>query len=113
MNMALRARELRVIDILAEATEKMIEGEIMAHHLRGRSDVSSEQHMQIVERKTAWLFSGCCRAAAVLAHAGDEVEAQLGRYGMNLGIAFQLVDDLLDLTSDEKTVGKPVASDLR
>ncbi|HHN73991.1 MAG TPA: polyprenyl synthetase family protein [Acidobacteria bacterium] len=113
MNMALRARKLGVIDILAESTEKMIEGEIMAHHLRGRADVTRQQHMEIIERKTAWLFSGCCRVAAVLADAGEDAEHRLGEYGLNLGIAFQLVDDLLDLTADEATLGKPVASDLR
>ncbi|MDQ7088404.1 MAG: polyprenyl synthetase family protein [Acidobacteriota bacterium] len=91
----------------------MIEGEIMAHHLRGRVDVTRRQHMEIIERKTAWLFAGCCRVAAVLADAGEDAERRLGQYGLNLGIAFQLVDDLLDLTADEATLGKPVASDLR
>jgi octaprenyl-diphosphate synthase len=113
MNMALRAKKLRVIEILAEATERMIEGEMLGNRLRGRSEVTREQHLEIVERKTAWLFSGCCRVAAVLAGARPEVEERLAAYGMALGVAFQLVDDLLDLTSDEATVGKPVASDLR
>ncbi|UCF67011.1 MAG: polyprenyl synthetase family protein [Acidobacteriota bacterium] len=113
MNMALVAGKLRLIEILAEAAERMIEGEILAHRLRGRSDVSREQHMQIVQRKTAWLFAGCCRAAAVLAGASERVENDLARFGMSLGIAFQLVDDLLDLTADERQLGKPVASDLR
>lgn len=113
MNMALGAGKLRVIDILAEATEKMIEGEILAHHLRGKAGVTEAQHLEIVERKTAWIFSGCCRVAAVIAEAGEEADERLGRYGMQLGIAFQLVDDLLDLTADEETLGKPVASDLR
>ncbi len=113
MNMALRARKLRLIDILAGATEKMIEGEILAQHLRGRADVTPEQHMAIVERKTAWLFSGCCRAASVLAGGSPQDEHELAAYGMALGTAFQLVDDLLDLTADEETIGKPVCSDLR
>ncbi|MDH3283300.1 MAG: polyprenyl synthetase family protein [Acidobacteriota bacterium] len=113
MNMALRARKLRLIDILAEATERMIEGEILAQHLRGRAEVTPEQHMAIVERKTAWLFSGCCRAATVLAGGSPQDEHDLAAYGMALGTAFQLVDDLLDLTSDEATIGKPVCSDLR
>jgi octaprenyl-diphosphate synthase len=113
MNMALRAGRLKVIDILAESTEKMIEGEILAHHLRGRAEVTREQHLEIVERKTAWIFSACCQVAATLADAEEDVNERLGRYGMELGIAFQLVDDMLDLTGDEKTLGKPVASDLR
>ncbi len=113
MNMALEAGEIRLIDILAEATERMIEGEIVASHLRGRTDVTEEQHLDIVERKTAWLFSACCRVAAVLARADRATEDALARYGMSLGVAFQLVDDLLDLTADAETLGKPVASDLR
>ncbi len=113
MNMALRTRKIRLVDILAEATERMIEGEILGAHLRGRADVTRQQHLAIVERKTAWLFSACCRSAAVLAGADPKTEEDLARYGMSLGIAFQLVDDLLDLSGDEATVGKPVASDLR
>ena len=113
MNMALRARKLRLIDILAESTEKMIEGEILAQHLRGRDDVTREQHMEIIERKTAWLFSGCCRASAVLAGGSIRQEHDLAEYGMAVGCAFQLIDDLLDLTGTQETIGKPVASDLR
>ncbi|GAB4224963.1 MAG: polyprenyl synthetase family protein [Acidobacteriota bacterium] len=113
MNMALEAGDIRLIGILAEATERMIEGEIVASHLRGRPDVTAEQHLEIVERKTAWLFSACCRVAAVLAGGEADAEERLFRYGMALGTAFQLVDDLLDLTADEQTLGKPVASDLR
>lgn len=113
MNMALRARKLRLIDILAEATERMIEGEILGAHIRGRADITREQHLQIVERKTAWLFSACCRAAAVLSGADPRTEEDLAQFGMSLGVAFQLIDDLLDLSGEESTVGKPVASDLR
>ena len=113
MNMALRAQKLRLIEILAEATERMIEGEMLGDRLRGRADVTEAQHLSIVERKTAWLFSGCCKVAAVLAGQDRETEDRLAEYGMSLGLAVQLVDDLLDLTGDEATVGKPVASDLR
>lgn len=113
MNMALRAGKLRLIEILAEATERMIEGEILGSDLRGRTNVTAAQHLAIVERKTAWLFSACCRVAAVLANLDPAREKALADYGMSLGVAFQLVDDLLDLTADESRLGKPVASDLR
>lgn len=113
MNMALSLGKLRLIEVLAEATEKLIEGEIFGANLRGRAGISPEQHMEIVERKTAWLFSACCRVSGVIAGLDRAEEDRLASYGMDLGIAFQLVDDLLDLTSDEETVGKPVASDLR
>lgn len=112
MNMALRTGKLRIIDILAQATERMIEGEMLGHRLCRREDVSREQHLAIVERKTAWLFSACCQAPAVLAGADETAEQKLRDYGYALGIAFQLIDDLLDLTGDQSTVGKPVASDL-
>ena len=112
MNMALKARKLRIIDVLAEATERMIEGEILAQDIRGCADVTREQHLQIVERKTAWLFSGCCRAAAVLAGAHARHEHQLARYGMALGSAFQLVDDALDYSADSGELGKNVGDDL-
>lgn len=112
MNMALRAGKLRVIEVLARATERMIEGEMLGHRLRGRDDVTRDQHLAIVERKTAWLFSACCQVPAVLADASPEVEERLRCFGFALGIAFQLVDDLLDLTGERATVGKPVASDL-
>ena len=113
VSMALEPRKLRIMDVLTETTQRMIEGEIMAHHLRGRAGVSSEEHLSIIERKTAALFEGCCRTAAILAGASTAAEERLAVFGVNLGIAFQLVDDLLDLTADEKTLGKPVASDLR
>ena len=69
--------------------------------------------MELIDRKTASLFSACARLGALSSGAGDEVEARLGEYAWNLGIAFQLVDDILDFTSREKILGKPVGNDLR
>ncbi len=112
MNLALAANKLSIIATLAEATERLIEGELLAAHLRGRDDVGREQHLEIIQRKTAWLFSGCCRAAAQLGDAPPASVLALGRYGMELGTAFQLVDDLLDVTGDREALGKPAAADL-
>jgi octaprenyl-diphosphate synthase len=75
--------------------------------------VSEAAHLDIVRRKTADLFSACLRIGAMLAEAGEEREAALAGYGLNLGICFQMVDDLLDFTADEKVLGKPTANDLR
>ena len=113
VNMALRTKNMRLLEILAEATERMIEGELLGDRLRGRADVTREQHLEIVERKTAALFSGACRVGAIIADAPPAVEDGLARFGLGLGMAFQLVDDLLDIVGNEATVGKPVASDLR
>jgi octaprenyl-diphosphate synthase len=91
----------------------MIEGELYQLTKNGDPDVTEDEHFEIIRRKTAYLFSGCSRIGGMLAgRPAAEVEA-LGAYGFKLGIAFQLVDDLLDLTGTVQSLGKPVASDLR
>jgi len=113
MNMALAADDLEIIKILAQITLKMIEGELIADRRRSDIDITEAEHLDIIRRKTACLFSGCGRVAGVLSKApSDRVEA-LADYGMNLGMAFQIIDDLLDFTASESVLGKPVASDLR
>jgi octaprenyl-diphosphate synthase len=69
--------------------------------------------MELIDRKTASLFAACARLGAISAGASEAIEMQLGDYAWNLGIAFQLVDDILDFTSREKILGKPVGNDLR
>ena len=113
MNMALLADDIRIIKILASITLKMIEGELIADRRRSDIDLSEAEYLEIIRRKTACLFSGCSRVAGVLAGAGPERVEALAEYGMNLGMAFQIVDDLLDFTADESVLGKPVASDLK
>jgi octaprenyl-diphosphate synthase len=113
MGMALSQDNLPILRILSDATLRMIEGEILEIEQDGDVAIRQEQHLEIIRRKTADLFSACMRIGAVLGNVGREREAALARYGLNLGICFQMVDDLLDLTADEKTLGKPVASDLR
>lgn len=113
MNMALAADDLAIIKILAEITLKMIEGELIADRRRSDIDVTEEEHLEIIRRKTACLFSGCGRVAGVLSKAPAEQVQALADFGMNLGMAFQIVDDLLDFTAQESVLGKPVASDLR
>jgi octaprenyl-diphosphate synthase len=113
MNMALEADDIRIIRILAQITLKMIEGEIVSDRHRSDIRVTEEQHLDIVRRKTAFLFAGCGRVSGVLAGVAPEKVEALAEYGMNLGMAFQIVDDLLDFTSDTRVLGKPVASDLK
>jgi octaprenyl-diphosphate synthase len=113
MEMALSAGSLRVMETLAEITLRMTEGEMLQTRYLGRLDLGVAEYLDLIERKTAALFAGCCRLAGILAGVGEEKERALHRYGLSLGLAFQIVDDLLDFTGDPKTLGKPAASDLR
>lgn len=111
--LALGERRLKILDVLIEATRKMVEGELIQLTFNGNLDITEEQHLEISIRKTAHLFSACSQLGAVLGSAGEEKEELLRLYGLNVGLAFQLVDDVLDFTSDESTLGKPVGSDLK
>jgi octaprenyl-diphosphate synthase len=113
MNMALVANDIAIIKILARITLQMIEGELIADRRRADIDMTEKEHLEIIRRKTACLFSGCAQVAGVLAGAGPERTRALSDYGMRLGMAFQLIDDLLDFTASESVLGKPVASDLK
>jgi octaprenyl-diphosphate synthase len=110
---SLQQRNLEVLDVLTEATRRMTEGELIQLTLVGDLAVTEEQHLDIVRRKTGFLFSASCRLGGVLRGASAAEKAALEDYGLNLGVAFQLTDDLLDFTSEAATLGKPVLSDLR
>ena len=110
---ALQERNFRLIDILIDLTQLMVEGELIQWGMLGRLDLTVEEHLDLVYRKTACLFEGCTRLGAVLAGQDSQAEHGLAEYGRNLGMAFQLVDDLLDFTANEAVLGKPVGSDLR
>jgi octaprenyl-diphosphate synthase len=111
--MALRERNFHVLDILISLTQMMVEGELLQLERIGKIDVSEADYMELIDRKTASLFSACARLGAIVAGADEIVESRLGEYAWNLGIAFQLTDDILDFTSRETTLGKPVGNDLR
>jgi octaprenyl-diphosphate synthase len=113
MSMALSQDNLPILRLLSDVTLRMIEGEILEIERDGDLNVTPEDHIEIIRRKTAHLFSACVRIGAILGEVGPEREAAAASYGLNLGICFQMVDDLLDLTADEKVLGKPVANDLR
>jgi octaprenyl-diphosphate synthase len=110
---ALQQRNLSILDTLTEATRKMTEGELIQLTLVGNMRITEEQHLEIVSRKTGYLFSASCRVGALMCEGSEEQCQALADYGLNLGVAFQLVDDLLDFTSDITKLGKPVLSDLR
>jgi octaprenyl-diphosphate synthase len=113
MSVALLGEDLAFLNLLADITLKMIEGEIIQSRRRGAIDVTEEEHLDIIRRKTAYLFAGCARAAGMLAGLEPERIDALERYGLNLGMEFQLIDDLLDFTADEKILGKPIGNDLK
>ena len=113
MAMALSQDNLKILRLLSEVTLRMIEGEILEIERNSDLEVKIEDHMDIMRRKTADLFGACMRIGAILGDVGDERERALQSYGLNLGLCFQMVDDLLDFTAEEATLGKPVANDLR
>jgi len=110
---ALRERSFQILDLLISLTQMMVEGELLQLERIGKIQISEADCMELVDRKTACLFSVCARLGAISTHADMIVQEKLGEYAWNLGIAFQLVDDILDFTSREKILGKPVGNDLR
>ena len=110
---ALRERNFQILDLLIGLTQMMVEGELIQLERIGRIDVTEADCMELVDRKTACLFSVCAKLGALGAGAPAHVQERLAEYAWNLGMAFQLVDDVLDFTAREKTLGKPVGGDLR
>jgi octaprenyl-diphosphate synthase len=110
---ALRERNFAVLDLLINLTQMMVEGELLQLDRIGKIAVTEADYMELIDRKTASLFSACARLGAIAGGADESAEARLGEYAWNLGIAFQLIDDVLDFTSREKILGKPVGNDLR
>jgi octaprenyl-diphosphate synthase len=113
MALALTHDTLDIVRLLCDVTLKMIEGELYQLTKNGDADITEDEHFDIMRRKTAYLFGGCAQIGGLLGGVSKEREQALREYGFNLGIAFQLVDDLLDYTGDAATVGKPIGSDLR
>jgi len=109
---ALGERKFRVLELLIGLTQQMVEGELLQMERLGKP-ISEGEYTDLIYRKTACLFEVSMRLGAVLAGADDCLENAMGDYGRNLGLAFQIVDDVLDLTASEEVLGKPVASDLR
>ena len=102
-----------VIRIVAEITENMSQGEIHQLIRKGSLDLTEKEYMEVIRRKTAVLFQGTCRVSALISGAPKEQETALSNYGFNLGMAFQMVDDLLDYTLDTDILGKEVGADLK
>lgn len=110
---SLQQRNLEILDTLTDTTRRMTEGELIQLTLVSNLRITEEQHLDIVRRKTGFLFSSSCRIGGILRGANEVEKHALAEYGLNLGVAFQLTDDLLDFTAEAEKLGKPVLSDLR
>src|SRR6187402_2907194 len=113
MAMALTQDTLEVVRLLCDVTLRMIEGELYQLTKAGDIAVSEDEHFEIIRRKTAYLFSGCAEIGGLLGECRPEQRVALREYGFDLGIAFQIVDDVLDYMADQSALGKPIGGDLR
>jgi octaprenyl-diphosphate synthase len=114
---ALAERNFRVLDLLISLTQQMVEGELLQMEKLGHL-INEEEYFDLIYRKTACLFKVSMQLGAAIADESNtellpQFDEPMGEYGRNLGLAFQIVDDVLDLTAAEDVLGKPVASDLR
>jgi octaprenyl-diphosphate synthase len=113
MSLALSQDSLEIVRLLCDVTLRMIEGELYQLTKNGDIAITEDEHFDIIRRKTAYLFAGCAQIGGMLGPSTPEQQGALREYGFNLGIAFQLMDDLLDFTGDSAALGKPVGGDLR
>ncbi|HYA48820.1 MAG TPA: polyprenyl synthetase family protein [Burkholderiales bacterium] len=112
IGLSLESRHDRIVRILADVSARMIQGELDEYARGGDLALSEKDYLGIIENKTAILFAACSRIGAVIGQASSRREREAAEFGLNLGLCFQIVDDLLDFTGDERALGKPVLSDL-
>ena len=113
LSLAVGTDKLKVLKVLANTTTLMAEGEILQLLHARNLDLTQEQYFEVTLRKTAALMSAACQIGAILAGVPEDQEGALTQFGLNLGITFQVVDDILDFTGDERQLGKPVINDLK
>jgi octaprenyl-diphosphate synthase len=113
MSLALTQDRLEIIRLLCDVTLRIVEGEIYQLTKNGVVDLSEDEHFDIMRRKTAYLFAGSAKIGGMLGPTTREQQEALWDYGLNIGMAFQIADDLLDFTGEEVVLGKPVGGDLR
>jgi octaprenyl-diphosphate synthase len=113
MSLALTQDRLEIIRLLCDVTLRIVEGEIYQLTKNGVVDLTEEEHFDIMRRKTAYLFAGCAKIGGMLGPTSRDQQDALWDYGLNIGMAFQIADDLLDFTGEEVVLGKPVGGDLR
>lgn len=112
LGVSLQSKHPQIVRILLETSANMIEGELNEYYLSGNLEVREKDYLDTINKKTASLFSAACHIGGILGKASQKEEHFLAEYGTNLGLSFQIIDDLLDFTGDEKILGKPILSDL-
>jgi octaprenyl-diphosphate synthase len=112
LNHSIRSTSPEITQILTDISSQMIEGELMEYRLSWNLDIQEEEYLDILDKKTAVLFAGSCRLGGIVSNAEEKEIQLLDDFGSNLGMSFQLIDDLLDYTGEEKVLGKPVLSDI-
>jgi len=110
--MMVDVRNMRVMEIMADTTNNIAEGEVLQLLNCGDPDTSEEQYLQVIRSKTARLFETAAQLGPILCDSAQEREHALARYGLHLGIAYQLVDDVLDYGGSAKDIGKNIGDDL-
>ena len=113
LSLASETDDMRVIKILADASAKLAEGELWQIELLRTIDISESDYISLIAKKTASLFAASTELGAIASNATKDDIMALREYGNNFGLAFQIVDDVLDYTSDEESLGKPVCTDLK
>lgn len=104
--------DARLLQWVSEATTQMCLGEFTEAYLRETPNFNESYYLELIHKKTARLMAACCQCGAYFAHASQKDQEFLCQFGLNFGMAFQIVDDYLDITGDEKTLGKPCGLDL-
>lgn len=112
IGLSLQSQHNQIIKILTDISARMIEGELNEYYISGNFEVEEKDYLDIINKKTASLFSASCHIGGILAQVSKEEEQRLIDFGTNLGMCFQIIDDLLDFTGEEKTLGKPILSDI-
>ncbi|MFO7559720.1 MAG: polyprenyl synthetase family protein [Desulfobacterales bacterium] len=113
LSIAANTGSIEVIRAIGDVTENMAQGEIHQLIKKGSLDLTEKEYMEVIQRKTASLMQGACLTGALIADAQEKEKKALSDFGLNLGFAFQMADDLLDYTSDTAVLGKTVGADLR
>ncbi|HMT02863.1 MAG TPA: polyprenyl synthetase family protein [Burkholderiales bacterium] len=110
--MMIESKNIRLLEVMANSTNTISEGEVLQLLNIGRQNLSEEEYFQIINYKTATLFEAAAKVASIIAQSNREMEQHLASYANNLGIAFQIVDDILDYTGENSKIGKNIGDDL-
>jgi octaprenyl-diphosphate synthase len=110
---AVSSGSMKILKVLSDATMSMAEGEVLQLINSGNLEISEDEYQEVIIRKTAVLISAACQVGAILGGGDQQQEEAMHRFGLNLGLAFQLRDDFLDYAASEEEVGKPIGNDLQ